>query len=484
MSANSEEIVQHLFKNFESLLLFVQESSPATVPNADAMERSIFKRLFELGRMLLQLYFSTQNKLHVSETVAGKNNERLALHSNKETTYHSVFGKVKFSRRYYYRKGEGCIPLDAALNLPECGASDLLREWREKLCVHIPFDRARQILDEMLGHKVSTRELKQDIAEDAQCLTDFYDQVEKPAPVEGATILVLQADGKGIPLRQTTEAAKKARKGKGEKTSCKKEAIVTSVYTLFPLLRTPFEVVNSLFEREKYSETSPKPCNKRLFATLNGKEEALSFTAKEAGRQQGSHIRSKVALTDGSEALQKRVQSQFPDFTLVLDCIHAIEYLWKAANVLKGETSPEREPWVKCRALWMLSGQIPELIDDLRKVANDPIYSEPIREKLLSVSNYFERNRAYMRYDEYMAKGWPIATGVIEGACRHLVKDRFELSGMRWNVDGAECMLGLRSVAENGDWENFQSYRRSRRQITLYGKTVSNLQASDIRIVA
>lgn len=82
MSANSEEIVQHLFKNFESLLLFVQESSPATVPNADAMERSIFKRLFELGRMLLQLYFSTQNKLHVSETVAGKNNERLALHSN------------------------------------------------------------------------------------------------------------------------------------------------------------------------------------------------------------------------------------------------------------------------------------------------------------------------------------------------------------------------------------------------------------------
>ena len=180
--------------------------------------------------------------------------------------------------------------------------------------------------------------------------------------------------------------------------------------------------------------------------------------------------------------MQERVLAQFPDFTLVLDCIHAIEYLWKAANALLGEKATERTEWVNRRASWMLSGQTALLIGDLKSLAMTP--DEATNKTLLSVAAYYERNRAYMHYDYYLAVGWPIGTGVIEGACRHLVKDRSEQSGMRWTQVGAEALLQLRCVAENGDWEDFHTYRRTQRKETLYGKTLPSEPQIEMRIAA
>jgi hypothetical protein len=74
-----------------------------------------------------------------------------------------------------------------------------------------------------------------------------------------------------------------------------------------------------------------------------------------------------------------------------------------------------------------------------------------------------------MDYADYLQRGWPIGTGVIEGVCRHLVKDRMELSGMRWTISGAGALLALRSVNENGDWEAFHEFRRTQQHKQLYG---------------
>ena len=90
----------------------------------------------------------------------------------------------------------------------------------------------------------------------------------------------------------------------------------------------------------------------------------------------------------------------------------------------------------------------------------------------------------YMNDDEYLAAGWPIGTGVIEGACRHLVKDRCELSGMRWSKEGAEALLQLRSVAENGDWNEFHAYRRAQRRLTLYGENTPNDRPIEFQMAA
>jgi hypothetical protein len=487
MPANSEEIVQQVREEFEALLTFVLEASPQTVPDADTMERGLFRQLFAMGCLLLRLYFRQQDRLLAPETVSSKAGKELPFHSQKQRTYLSIFGPVVFSRRYYYQFGEGYAPLDATLNLPESGASDMLREWRERLGMYSSYQKVTRDLAEFLGHHASTRQIQHDIAEDAEAVEGFYAQVPAPLPDPTATILVVQADGKGVPMRQITEAAEKVRKGKGEKTSCKKEAIVTSVYSLAPAPRTPEEVVASLFSPKKDMPAPPKrgaPTNKRLFATLDGKEEALLRTAPQAGKQEGEHIGGRVALTDGAQALQQRVLSVFVGFVLVLDCIHAIEYLWKAANALLGETSEARTDWVKTRALWMLSGQTQELIADLRQIAGCADTTPSVRKTLESVAQYYERNQEYMRYDAYLAAGWPIGTGVIEGACRHLVKDRCELSGMRWSQEGAESLLQLRCVAENGDWNAFHTYRRAQRRLTLYGQTIQNEEPVELRWAA
>lgn len=195
---------------------------------------------------------------------------------------------------------------------------------------------------------------------------------------------------------------------------------------------------------------------------------ALDRLAKQVALRQGSHILHKVALCDGCEALQSRIEDRFPDFNLILDFIHANEYLWKVANKLLGESNEQRTEWVANRTLQMLSGKTEQIITEFRNLAKDDQYTSAQREKLTKTANYFERNSPYMDYPTYLAKGWPIASGVIEGACRHFVKDRFELSGMRWTQKGAENLLRLRAVAENEDWDAYHDFRKLERHTRLY----------------
>jgi len=303
----------------------------------------------------------------------------------------------------------------------------------------------------------------------------FYAQKPPPSPAEEAEILVIQADGKGVPMVLETPAEPKVRLGKGEKRGRKKEAIVTTVYTVACAPRTPEEVVAGLFYQDQNSDTQeetsehPKPQNKHVWATLDGKDAALDRLAKQVAPRQGSHIQHKVALCDGCEALQSRIEARFPDFNLVLDFIHPNEYLWEVANSVLGETNEQRTKWVARKTLQMLSGQTEQIIiPEFRQLAQDINCSSTQREKLTKTANYFERNLPYMDYPTYLAKGWPIASGVIEGACRHFVKDRFELSGMRWTQGGAENLMRLRAVAENGDWDAYHDFRRCQRHSRLY----------------
>ena len=117
----------------------------------------------------------------------------------------------------------------------------------------------------------------------------------------------------------------------------------------------------------------------------------------------------------------------------------------------------------------MLSGRVADLIADLRQRAQEVEDKPVVCEALLKSAAYYERNQDSMHYDRYLAAGWPIATGVVEGACRHLVKDRCERAGMRWSVAGAEALLHLRCVAENGDWDRFHAFRRQERHRNVYG---------------
>jgi hypothetical protein len=360
-------------------------------------------------------------------------------------------------------------PVDAQLSLPAAACSDLVRETAEELGVEGPYHKGLQVLRRLLGLEVSTRLLQEQVREDGPEVAAFYARQAPPELTEEAAILVVQADGKGVPILRPSRVPAPVRLGKGQKHGGKKEATLTGVYTIAPLVRTPEAVAESLFaDRTAPQGERPRPQHKRLRATLAGKEAALAEAARQVAERDGPQVTHRVALTDGSAALQERVQHHLPAFTLVLDLIHASEYLWDAANALLGETHPGRIAWVKARTLLLLQSQVSQVVDEFRRLAGEPERTAVQAKVLQGVANYLERNAPFMQYATYLADGWPIATGVIEGACRHLVKDRCEQSGMRWTIDGAEALLQLRSVHENGDWEAFHAFRRRQRHQRLY----------------
>lgn len=487
MASNSQEIIQDVHAQFEHLLDFVTGEKAQTA-TADHIERGLFKFLVILGASLLQLFFVMRSKGCSRGTMRTKENKTLWYQRDTARQYYSIFGKIRFERPYFYHKSVGkCIPLDEALSLGADGYSDLLRELSGYVDVDSVYGKTADIFKRLLGLSLSTRDLQQNVAEDSADVEAYYDQKLPPEPVLEATILVAQADGKGVPmiLEEDENKAKSepVRLGKGQKRGKKKEAMVTSIYTIAPAIRTPEEVVASYFDLPKAEfakETQipegvsrPKPQNKYVWATLDGKDIALSRLSRLINLHNGAHIQEKVALCDGCEALQLRLAIHLPGFTILLDCIHASEYLWKVANVLLGESNPLRIEWMAERTLLMLSGKTDQLIADFLRQSELGDTSAAQRQQLKITAHYFERNLPYMDYPTYLAKGWPIASGVIEGACRHFVKDRCELSGMRWTQTGAESLLRLRAIAENGDWDAYHTYRKVQRHLRLYDKSWS-----------
>lgn len=473
MRPTSEPSVQDLRSQFETLLASVV-SEEAQAMTADTMERRLLRHVLALGRSLFALFLATRAAATLQREHAGPDGVARPYHSQRTRPYLSIFGRVVFARPYFYRAGVGGVaPVDAQLSLPATTCSDLVRETAEELGVQGPYHKGLQVLRRLLGLALSARLLQEQVGEDAPEVAAFYAQHAPPPPAEEATILVLQADGKGVPILRPCLRPAPIRLGKGQKYGGKKEATLTGVYTIAPAVRTAEAVVASLFADTPSPSPGPPeertgPQHKRLWATLAGKDAALAETAAHVARRDGPPITQRVALTDGSVALQERVQRQFPDFTLILDLIHALEYLWKAANALLGENHPERTAWVKARTLLLLQGQVVQVVAELTRLAQEPTRT-PLQVKVLTgVAAYLDRNAPFMQYASYLAQGWPIATGVIEGACRHLVKDRCERAGMRWTIAGAEALLHLRCVHANGDWEAFHAFRRRQRHARLY----------------
>ena len=487
MNPDSREIVQQIKDDFAQIIAFVTLNQQQP-PSIYQVEKHLLSSLLSLGRNLLLAFILAQQERLASVDSICLNTQVLPRHSLKRRSFRSLFGKISFKRGYYYKAQQSYFLLDAQLQMPENSLSDLLREWLAKLCCYLPYQQSGSIFKDILTQTLSTRPLEEIIREDSALVESFYQQAPVPPASTEAAILVAQADGKGVPMLPTKPSAVRVRLGKGEKLGQKKEAIVTSVYTIAPCVRTPEQVCASLFEQTKVEQSDRPlekserlyphrkrsgPQNRRYWATLEGKQAAIEFTASQVALRDGKHIQMRVALTDGSAPLQNKMLTLLPNFTLVLDIIHAVEYLWEAANCLHGEKSALRQPWVQARVLLLLQGQSAAVVADLKALAASPRCRKTAARTLLKVAQYYERNAPYMHYGDYLSLGWPIATGVIEGACRHLVKDRFELSGMHWRVDGAESLLRLRCVSQNQDWDRFHALRREACQIRLYGRNAA-----------
>jgi hypothetical protein len=470
MTSNSQTIIQDIRQEFERLLDFVT-GEPAQQATADHIERGLFKLLLAMGAKLLMLFFAMRSEACSRESHQTATGATLAYERDTKRNYYSIFGKLWLYRPYFYQKGLGGeTPLDAALDLGEDSYSDLVREVADYLGVYNVYHKSGDILFRLLGLKLSTGAIESNLADDAADVESYYAQKPAPQAAEEAEILVIQADGKGVPMVLEEPLEPPVRLGKGQKRGRKKEAMVTSIYTIAAHRRTPQAVVDSFF-RHTSADTAPNRCrphHKHIWATLDGKDAALARLAQQVAAREGTHILARVALCDGYEPLQTRVTKQFPDFSLILDFIHADEYLWDVATSLLGEQHPQRLEWMADYTLKILSGQTEQVIASFQYMAQDKQYTAAQRAQLEKTATYFQRNLPYMAYDTYLKQGWPIASGVIEGACRHFVKDRCELSGMRWSPTGVENLFHLRAVAENGDWDDYHHFRKRQRHTRLY----------------
>jgi hypothetical protein len=394
---------------------------------------------------------------------------------------------------FFARVGDGdqgeieVVPLDERLQLPAGAYSYLLQDWSQLLGVESAFGGVSQTLQRILGLKVPVDSLERVNQQMAESVADYrLDRAVPDAATEGA-IAVASADGKGIVMRRPADdPAPSAHRSKGEPASQKRMAMVATVYTVDAHVRTPEEVVAALFRDPRAEDAAaqprPKPKNKRVMASLTGEDQGgekrlgadlvhewMLNELVERNRRDHTWQRPMVFLYDGQESLWDARERHLPASGVgVLDLLHVTPRLWKAAHVFHPERSAAAEAFVRERCLRVLRGEVAGVIRGLRRMATEQQLSGPRKRTIAQVCGYLEKNRGRMRYDEYLAAGYPIASGVIEGACRHLVKDRMERAGMHWTPAGAQAMLDVRSVYLDGAWEEYQRYRIQRETRRLY----------------
>jgi hypothetical protein len=385
------------------------------------------------------------------------------------------FGEVMVRRRGYGARGlESVFPLDAELNLPPDKYSHGLRDQVAEEVIRESFDEAVAHLKRGQGGRMAKRQAEEVAVHLSEDFDAFYDQPLAPpqeARDEGK-ILVISADGKGIVmhpdgLREATRKAAEQQEHKqqtrlspGEKKNRKRMATVVSVYEVDPYPRTPEQILDP---EQKPDGRRPRPSNKRTWARVEADQgTVIEQGFEEAVRRDPDQQMRWVVLTDGQEDLLRQVYAAARrykvDVIVVQDFVHVLEYLWKAAYALYPEAAEEREGWVMDRASAVLQGRARDVAAGLRRAATRKQLSQGERKPVDKAAEYIENNRERLQYDQALEQGLPIATGVIEGACRHLVKDRMDITGARWGLQRAEAILKLRSLKISGDLRAYLAF--------------------------
>jgi hypothetical protein len=247
---------------------------------------------------------------------------------------------------------------------------------------------------------------------------------------------------------------------------------VAAVYTIAPFVRTPDQIVRELGPAHETLPQRPRPEDKRVWASVKHPPEAIVHQAfEEALRRDPKQTKEWIALVDGNETqldfLQLAAKDYGVELVILLDLIHVLEYLWKAAWAFHAPGESAAETWVGERLVEILCGCSSSVAAGMRGSATLRGLLASERAPIDDCADYLLKYREFLHYDRYLAKGYPIATGVIEGACRYLVKDRMEITGARWSLEGAEAVLRLRSLRASGDFDEYwdfhlqQEYKRN-----------------------
>lgn len=493
MEVTKKELLDQIQLRFNSLLSSAEKMGLGD-ESISAIESNMLSMLLSLGLMLLKYVIclrnqSVANKLSSSIQSGLLVKGSISSKGNSSRKYLSIFGELSISRKRYHQIDVGYIyPLDKSLNLPLTTWSYLLQKWVGSQSSSINYTESVSLINEILGLRFSGHDAKTNCKGLSAHVNAYYDKYFLSSARE-ASIHVIGFDGKGVPIiLDEMPKDERPRLGKGEKRGRKKMATVSVNATISPKVRTAQDIINALFRKmnaNKDADTSPKPnkhnntaplaianqadsspkwydnIHRRAF--LSNQEKAIEYGVKRLKKQVGTS--SIVALVDGGNGLESSILNQLAKHNLqenllaiVIDIIHVEEYVWKAANIILGHNSTLRLNWVENALLDLLLSKTDKFIDQLKDNQNKTSLSDAKAETLASIITYFENHKHKMDYANYLSKGLPISTAIVEGTCKHLVKDRMEGSGMRWEPKGAQNMMDMRAVKINHDWEAFMNF--------------------------
>jgi len=475
---SSELLARYEFDSLEKWLYSLQAHS-LPLRGVEVAEQ---RRGRELLRLLLQAHVESRGDGDVGAAIRvhepdSPDGHLIYTHKHEHARHLiTIFGEIHMKRIGYSMEGRRSIhPLDEQLQLPGRKYSYEIQRLVVKKAVQGPFDEAVDAVYEATGVIIPKRSAEKIVIDGSVDFYSFYARRRGPAGERGGSILVGSIDCKGIPMVKSELTVKTSRRGKGQKAQKKKMATVAAVFTQEPYIRTPEEVVQSLFptaevqSRSRHKSSGPQ--RKRVWASLQAsKDWFISDVKKEMARRDPRGRKSRVVVTDGERALQRRASLMINDAVFVLDLLHVLERLWAAGHALYGEGTDKAVQFVRRRALRILSGEVSQVVKGFRQIVTKRQLKGKKAEALLGAAAYYYRNKSRMRYNEYLTHGLPIASGSVEGACKNLIKDRMERSGMRWSSDGAEAMVKMRAAYLSRDFEEYWDWHIAQEQERLYPK--------------
>lgn len=486
-----DELFENADRLYENLKRALVSAEMLKLEHGDIEERVAADGLGIL-RQLVQVHFDVRSEQEIRrDSVTGadgieRNHRREGCKRNLST----LFGDITVTRvGYSQRNVTSVFPLDGELNLPEDKYSHGLMRRGAQEVIKVSFDEAVDSIEETTGGSVPKRQLQNLAVEIAQDFEAFYSSQSTDDVEKTTDPLIISLDGKGIVMRQeglresTKRAAEneehkmQARLSKGEKRNRKRMAAVATVYDIEENPRTAQQIMGL---EDTDTSAQPRARNKRVWASVEREHDTVTDEAfLEALHRDPEKNRTWAALVDGQSQQIKNIKScmkryQVAGTILILDVIHVIEYLWKAAYCFYPEGSAEAEAWVKERTLRILEGKSSDVAAGMRRSATLRGLSKKARKQVDTCAKYLLKYRDMLKYDEYLERGLPIATGAIEGACRYLIKDRMDITGARWGLERAEAVLKLRSIKHSDDFDAYWKFYKAQSHVRTHSSLYAN----------
>ena len=472
----SSAIRQIILEHVEAVIAFL--SRPKDQRRFDEVERGVVGKVFALGRLFLA-YFLAVREENSAIDVSGFSRGSCRISSPRRRFVGTFFGRVRYWRTQLRpREGVGIFPLDLALRLPADGFSMFVVSLCARLATLVSFDQVTALLLEFLSWSPSKTTVEKAVLGLGRYTSEWFD--EAPAPEGDGEVLVIQIDSKATPTATEAELEKRrgkrdpirrapsprhrgrlerqrrgprTRRKKGDKSKNGKAATLVVMYTL------------KRSSDEKGKPLLLGPINRKVYASYAPRRHAFVVARKQADKRGFTRKSGKTiqVVTDGDRVLGQCCRDFFPEATHTLDIMHALEYLWKAGRRLYKEGSQELADWIEVKKDLLYAGRIDTILKELQQhLDSTPKKRRATKGRdrlgLAPVIRYLSERQHMMRYGQLRHDDYEIASGIVEGAVKHVIAKRFDNGGMRWIKERAEPLLKLRCIEINGEWDAFVAF--------------------------